>query len=405
MGRRMAAALGVVLLLAAGCGSDDEGDGTAATTAARASETAGDEPVLLPVQVDALPEDFSASFFSYFPQQLSARPGDTVQFTSRFTGEPHTVAFGKVIDEALAAYGAVPPGTPVPAEAKALLDKAPAFFAPTETRVDADPQPAAAQPCFLAHGDPPLQAACTDQPAEPPAFDGTQSLFSSGFLPDEETFDVTLADDIAPGTYRFMCLVDRTEMTGTLTVVEPGQSVPSPEEVQEDAQEQIDAAVRTARPLAETTRAVNDPTAATAGAPEPESGNAAGVGQVHSTVNVFPDEVSLPAGGTVSWAVHGAHMIAFNNPEDARPLYAFDAQGVVRANKKGANPVNSPPPRPPGPAPVVVDGGQFDGTGFRNSGLLVGEGDVTYRLRFTKPGTYTYVCLFHTDMEGSVRVS
>lgn len=123
-----------------------------------------------------------------------------------------------------------------------------------------------------------------------------------------------------------------------------------------------------------------------------------------STVNVFPDEISVAAGGVVAWTLNGAHMIAFNAPEDARPLYAIEAEGVVRANKKGANPVNSPP-RPPGAAaPVVIDGGPFDGTGFRNSGLLVGDGDLTYRLTFTKPGTYEYRCLFHTDMEGTVKV-
>lgn len=408
MGRTRPAAIAALValsLVVPGCGGDDDG-ATTGTSAPPGTAGAGEGPATVPVQVDALPDDFSASFFAYFPDQVRARPGDTVSFTSRFTGEPHTVAFGTLVDTALDAFAAVPAGTSPPAEVQARLAKVPSFFAPTETRVDADPQAAAAQPCFLAGGDPPAAEACAGQPAEPPPFDGTQSFYSSGFLPDEATFDVELADGIAPGTYRFMCLVDRTRMSGVLTVVERGRSVPSPADVRLQAEVEIDAAVEAVRERAASALAVTSADAATAGAPEPAEPPAAAPGgrTIDSTVNVFPEEVSVAAGGAVTWTVHGAHMIAFNAAEDARPLYAFDASGVVRANKKGANPAGSPP-RPAGaPPPVVIDAGAFDGTGFRNSGLLVGEGDLSWRLRFTQPGTYRYVCLFHTDMEGSVRV-
>lgn len=408
MGRRLVAGAGALLavsLALVACGGG--GDGAApSTTAGAADDGAGDRPVTLPVQVDALPDDFSASFFAYFPDQLRARPGDTVSFTSRSTGEPHTVAFGTLVDQALTAFDARPPGRPTPPDVQALLAKVPAFFAPTETRVDADPNPSAAQPCFLTSGEPPAVDACPDQPAEQPPFDGTQPLYSSGFLPDEATFDVELAEGIPPGTYRFMCLVDRTQMTGTVTVVEPGGQVAAPADVAAQAEGEIAASVETVRPQAEAARSVTAPDAAIAGAPEPAAPPAPPPGgrRIDSTVNVFPQEISVPAGGTVTWAVHGAHMIAFNAAEDARPLYASDAQGVVRANKKGAIPSGSPP-RPPGAEPpVVVDAGPFDGTGFRNSGLLVADGELSWRLTFTRPGTYTYRCLFHTDMEGSVKV-
>ena len=411
MGRRLLGLVGALLavaLVAAGCsaGGDDPTTAPTAGPAAPGSRGAGGGPVTLPVQVDALPDDFSASFFAFFPHQLQARPGDTVSFTSRFTGEPHTVAFGTLVDRALDALAAVPPGTAPGPDVEGLLAKVPAFFAPAETRVDADPQPVAAQPCFLGGGEPPAAAACPDLPGEPAAFDGTQAFYSSGFLPDEATFDLRLAADVAPGTYRFMCLVDRARMTGTLTVVEPGRPVPSPADVRTQAEVEIEAAVESVRERAGAARALTAADAATAGAPDPAGPPAPAPGgrAIDSTVNVFPAELSVPAGGTVTWVVHWAHMIAFNAAEDARPLYAFDAQGVVRANTKGANPSGSPP-RPPGARPpVVVDAGPFDGTGFRNSGLLVGEGEVSWRLAFTRPGTYPYLCLFHTDMEGSVKV-
>ena len=357
MARRLTTVLVVVALLGGACGSD-EGDDPAS-----GSGSGTDGPVTLPVSVDAMPDDFSASFFSYFPRQVSARPGDTVEFTSDFSGEPHTVAFGTLIDA---------------------------------TELDADPQPSAAQPCFVVSGVPPATEAC---PAGgQPDFDGTQPFFSSGFLPDEATFSVRLAENIAPGTYQFMCLVDRTEMTGQLTVVGSDEAVPSPADVSALAQRDIDAAVAALQPRADRIRAITAPPAL-AGAPE-EDGAAP---PVTSTVNVFPDEVSVPVGGAVTWSVDGAHTIAFGSPEDARPLYAFDGEGVVRANKKGANPAGGAGMPSGASPPLLVDGGAYE-EGFRNSGLLVGSGDVQYKLTFPTAGTYQYRCLFHTDMEGTVKV-
>lgn len=397
--RHLVAAVLAASLLAGGCSDSDSGSDAAVTTTAAAAQAG---PLTLPVSVDALPEDFSASFFAYFPQQLTARPGDTVQFTSSFTGEPHTVAFGTVIDEALNALAAIPAGTPIPQQVQDLLSRVPPFFSTTDTRVDADPIPAAAQPCFLTEGLPPAQEACPGQLEEPPAFTGRQTFYSSGFLPDEATFEVELADDIAPGSYRFMCLVNRTEMTGILNVQPKGTSITGPADLLKQAETEIAQAIGRTRPRAEQVRSTTTPDTAVAGAPDLAfQAPIEGQREVTSTVNVFPTEVSVPAGGAVSWTLNGAHMIAFNAPEDARPLYAIDADGVVRANKKGANPSGSPP-RPPGAS--VVDGGPFDGSGFKNSGLLVGEGDLTYRLTFTQPGTYQYRCLFHTEMEGSVKV-
>lgn len=394
MRTRPKALLAIVAVLLAGCGG---GGGEDAGVAGGTGQAAG-APIAIPVSVDARPDDFSASFFSYFPRRLTARPGDSVEFTAVSSGEPHTVAFGTVVDEALTAAAAVPPDTPLPQDVKDKLARAPAFFSPDATELDADPQPAAAQPCFLDNVDPPPAVACTPEQQEQPEFTGRERFYGSGFLPDEATFKMALAGDIAPGTYQFMCLVDRTEMTGTLTVVSADQEVPTPAEVRTAAQREIDEAVSALRARAEKVRSITGPDAM-AGAPEEDG---APEPAVSSTVNVFPDEVSIPADGSVTWMVNGAHTIAFNAPEDARPIYGVDADGVVRANKKGANPANGPG-MPKGKAPIV-DAGPYDGAGFRNSGLLVGEGDLSYKLTFTRAGTYEYRCLFHTDMEGTVKV-
>ena len=397
----------VASLIGACGGGDDVGTATGATqgdggTSTSAPARSAGGPVTLPVSVDGRPDGFSASFFAYFPRELTARPGDTVEFTSAFSGEPHTVAFGTLVNEALTAFDAVPKGTPLPQDVKDRLAKLPSFFAPDETELDADPQPAAAQSCFLGSVDPPPSAPCTPEQRDQEPFTGKERFYSSGFLPDESTFDVELAGDIAPGTYRFMCLVDRTEMTGELTVVAAGETVPTPAEVRASGQREIKEAAGILQPRANEVLGTTSPAAMAGaptrkGAPEPA---------VSATVNVFPDQVAIPAGAAVTWAVNGAHTISFDAPEDARPLYAFDGAGVVRANTKGANPAGGPG-MPTGSAakpPIVVDGGSYAGDGFRSSGLLVGSGDTQYKLTFPKPGTYEYRCLFHTDMEGTVKV-
>ncbi|MGH9281924.1 MAG: cupredoxin domain-containing protein [Acidimicrobiales bacterium] len=394
MRTRLMVLLAIVAPLVAACGGgDDDADGGSGGQAAAGG------PVTVPVSVDAQPDEFSASFFSYFPRQLTARPGDTVEFTSDFSGEPHTVALGTLVNEGLTAFKALPAGTPLPQEIRDQLNRLPFFFAVGVTDLDADPQPAAAQSCFLPSGAPPLMEACSPAQQEQPDFNGTETFYSSGFLPDEAKFPVRLADDIAPGTYQFMCLVNRTQMTGEITVVAKEQDVPTPAELRATAQRQIDAAVAALQPRADKVLGITT-AAAMAGAPSEEG---APKPPVPSTVNVFPDEVSIPAGGAVTWTVNGAHTIAFGSPEDARPLYAFDGAGMVKSNKKGVSPVGGPGMPQGASPPFRIDGGSYE-AGFRNSGLLVGSGDVQYKLTFPKAGTYEYRCLFHTDMEGTVKV-
>jgi plastocyanin len=45
-----------------------------------------------------------------------------------------------------------------------------------------------------------------------------------------------------------------------------------------------------------------------------------------------------------------------------------------------------------------------DGTGYRNSGIPPGGKAYNYKLRFTKAGTFKYLCEIHPGMRGTVRV-
>ncbi len=399
MARRLLATLTATAILGAGCGGGNGGDDGAPATAGKA---VGSEPVTIPVGVDARTDGFGASFFAFFPNEVTARPGDTVEFTSFFSGEPHTVALGTMVDQALAAYSAVPAGAEAPPEAKQLLAKLPSFYPPNATAVDVDPAPSAAQPCFLESGEPPAQEACSGQQREQPDFNGRQSFFSSGFLPDEATFDVKIAADAVPGTHSFMSLVDGRNMTGRLSIVAAGKRVASPAEVRQQGQDRVDRAVASLAPRAAAVKAIVAPDAAVAGAPAEAPGSSAQVEEFETSVNAFPDAIAVATGGAVTWTINGAHTVSFNAPEDSRPLYAVEGDGIVRANKKGFGPAGGPG-QGSGAPPGLVYGGQFDGSGFHSSGILVGKG-VSYRLTFTKPGTYKYRCNFHTDMEGAIKV-
>jgi hypothetical protein len=60
-------------------------------------------------------------------------------------------------------------------------------------------------------------------------------------------------------------------------------------------------------------------------------------------------------------------------------------------------------------ARLVVDGGTWDGAGFRSSGFPICLGGdcppARFSLTFTKPGTYRYACLLHPAMIGTVVVT
>ena len=54
-----------------------------------------------------------------------------------------------------------------------------------------------------------------------------------------------------------------------------------------------------------------------------------------------------------------------------------------------------------------MDAGTWDGTGFLSSGIIVSFPPAPlyqYKVTFSKAGTYKYVCLIHTDMQGTVKV-
>ena len=165
------AAIFALALVAASCGKDKKTPETTVaaetsvaveTTAAPAAETTvapettaatGAETTAVAgstgaqsysVGVDAKNDTFPIAAVAYYPNELTVHPGDTVDFNSIFSGEPHTVTFGTLVDQGLPK--AKPTDTVEPPE----LLKIPLML----PNGPGDAIQAAAQPCFLASGDP-----------------------------------------------------------------------------------------------------------------------------------------------------------------------------------------------------------------------------------------------------------
>ena len=445
------AAIFALALIAASCGKDKSPDTTVAaetsiaaettvapaettvapeTTAAAGAETtavAGASgttgPQSYSVGVDAKNDTFPIAAVAYYPADLTVHPGDTVDFTSVFSGEPHTVTFGTLVDQGL------PKAKPNDPEEPAELKKIP----PLLPDGPGDAIQASAQPCFLATGDPPPVDACTADQHTQPEFDGTQTYYNSGFLADGDKFSVKFADAIAPGTYSFFCTLHRAGMTGKVTVVAADAKADTPDEVTTRGQDQLKQLITTLQPIDDAlNKGLFPPFVAEAKPGSLLAG--AGAENVSATISAFgPDPADIKVGETVTWTVVGPHTITFGGDESLRTFITKAPDGAVHVNPASFAPAGgagqpAPPPEPsttvgaapateaaapptttggPPPAPIDIDGGSYDGTGLKNSGIVLSFPPqlFNYKVTFTKAGSYPYVCLIHPDMKGTINVA
>ncbi len=102
-----------------------------------------------------------------------------------------------------------------------------------------------------------------------------------------------------------------------------------------------------------------------------------------AALKFYPAALTIDAGDTVTWKVAGnAHTISFLT-------------------------AGQTPPSPEDPAAQAPAGGTtFDGSTFTSSGIKVpAPGQDTYSLTFPTAGTYTFHCLIHPGMEGTLTVA
>lgn len=399
------------------------GAGLLATLAAACAGGGGGE--VREVLVDYLDDQVASSFLLYFPSDVTVRPGDTVVFKQEWTGEPHSVTMGTMVDDMMGVivplleqYADVP-DEEIPPEALESFDGAMNSL-PWMMDDDFRIQQNGAQPCFVDEGGPPEDpdVPCAEEQQVQPPFDGRQSYYNSGFIPYEgpqgNEFRVELAEDIEPGVYNYYCNLHGPFQAGTITVVEPDQEIPSQVDVARQARAEIE---QVAQPLREAvTQAAASETTQVFG--QTLTKPLAGFFDErveHAFISEFiPRRVEIPAGEALTWSFIGPHTVSFDVPEYFAQMIV-DEDGTVTLNPDAVRPVNGPGPPAPSPdgggdppdgdgaadEPVVVDAGEWDGTGFISSGIFDAH---AYRLTFTRPGTYPYACLIHPQMVGEVVV-
>ncbi len=240
---RRVLALAAVLMLTVACGS------TGGSSAGSQTRT---------VQVDYNHDEFATSMFENYPRRVQVRPGDTVEFRQTWTGEPHSVTMGTLVDEkiqplldlftGIETTGEFPEEEPT--EFEAFYEALPFAFAENGMAQNA------AQPCYVEAeqfaGTYPGDETTPCPKQEQPAFNGRQAIYNSGVIPyegvDGNTFRVELADDISPGIYSYYCNVHGALQYGQIEVLDQGSDIPSQAEVARQALEEQRATIAAMEP-------------------------------------------------------------------------------------------------------------------------------------------------------------
>jgi plastocyanin len=411
--------------LAGGCGNGSDGGGAAAPG------EGGEERTVL---VDYRHDEFASAFLRYYPSKVQVRPGDAVRFKQAWTGEPHSVTMGKVVDsmfevgerfekydseeEALA-------GGETPESIASFLSAAAPVPGMTAYSGFDIYQPGA-QPCYVGAvedvpkwSDPDTEqvdpaAVCPEGGKVQPAFTGRQGLYNSGFIAptgtSANTFVVPVAEDAEPGTYRYFCNYHWTSMSGTIEVVAKDAAIPSQQAVSRQARTEIDRDAKVALSKVQEAQAkklgakIDDLQLPLAG----RTGDDA----FAVTINEFlPRKITTRVGQKVTWTFDGiTHTVSFNVPKYF-PIFTVEKDGKVVRDPQSFEPVawDVPPAPHQGddgadePEPRHVDVGSWDGKGgFHSSGAF--DPGETFAVTFTKPGSYPFACVLHPQMVGTLEV-
>jgi plastocyanin len=196
------------------------------------------------------------------------------------------------------------------------------------------------------------------------------------------------------GTYTYYCTV-HTGQKATVKVVGKGKKVPSNKANTRAAKKEYAKVVKKLK---------KD------GKFAGPAGNAVEAG--HDTLKTtflrfFPAKKSVPVGATVTFAMPKVtteiHTISFG-PAD---YLQATADGFVAPDPSGALVLSGQVAFPSDLPPFSYDGTSH-GNGFFSTGVLDREAATPSpgeaQVKFTKAGTYDYICLIHPDMKGSIVV-
>ena len=124
----------------------------------------------------------------------------------------------------------------------------------------------------------------------------------------------------------------------------------------------------------------------------------------------FPHTVTIHPGDVVTWQFQNFHTVTFPVKGEAPPpLIVLDnALPVSGVNDAAGNPFffNGLPSPILNPVAVARSSTKtWNGSKVLNSGLPLSAKPKPFSLRFRRTGTFTYVCLVHPGMKGTVRVA
>ena len=430
----VAAALALVV---GACGGGDESGGGGFEPA-----EGGDERTVL---IDYRHDEFASAFLQYYPEKVTVRQGDVVKFRQSWTGEPHSVTMGQVVNDLyeyaplLEQYDSVEA-----AKAGGVTEEQIMTVLTTLSKVpgmtdDFRIAQGGAEPCFVAEMDDVpefsnaetdevnIDARCPEDAREQVPFDGRQALYNSGFIPYDgpqgNTFELPVATDAEPGTYKYFCNYHWIFMGGEVEVVEKGESIPSQADVSRQARKEIDADAKAA--LARVEEAKGKKVGDALENPEPEGSMPGGPSEVvlplaGRTIDFetpviinefFPSKFNAKVGQKVTWTVDGSyHTVSFNVPKYFPIFTVDDDDGTITWDPQSWEPAGFDLPDPDEDraefgeeSATELDAGEWDGSGgFHSSGAL--DPGATFSVTFTKAGTYPFACVLHPQMVGSLEV-
>lgn len=125
----------------------------------------------------------------------------------------------------------------------------------------------------------------------------------------------------------------------------------------------------------------------------------------------FRRQVTVHVGDSVRWQIHGFHTITFPGRQPPPPLFLPAANDPITGATDSAGAsfwFNGVPNLHANPMAAFPSGSHStNGSQFVNSGLppgAPGQPVPPFTVRFTKAGTFRYLCLVHPGMTGSVKV-
>jgi plastocyanin len=124
----------------------------------------------------------------------------------------------------------------------------------------------------------------------------------------------------------------------------------------------------------------------------------------------FPSTLTVHAGDAVRFQIHGVHDVAYVPRGMAAPPFVIAARGSTAGDLRDAAGApfwfDSAPRLELNPAVARPAGGRtLDPARYFNSGLPSrAHPTASYRLRFTRLGTFRFLCLVHRGMSAVVRV-